>query len=194
MRRVILLLFLVLAGLACATRVTPTPAPSPAATEATASEAGGKEVVNRFLLGGWVMPKGDDARADPFAETLKAFVITTEKELRDFLDGINLVRARGNRESLNGVASNEEMVLAAYYLWRPVKGDPLSIERVTLKETDVEVGLELLQDPQGRESPYLMAPLSIVAVGKEDLPRGVPLRFVFLVNGEVTATQTVTLK
>lgn len=140
------------------------------------------------------MPKGDDARADPFAETLKAFVITTEKELRDFLDGINLVRARGNRESLNGVASNEEMVLAAYYLWRPVKGDPLSIERVTLKETDVEVGLELLQDPQGRESPYLMAPLSIVAVGKEDLPRGVPLRFVFLVNGEVTATQTVTLK
>ena len=138
------------------------------------------------------MPRGDEA--EPFAETLKAFVITTDEELTEFLDGLDLIRVRGNPESLNRTDLSQVVVLASYYLWRPLKGDPLSIERIALKGTEIEISLELLEDPQGRERPYLMAPLHIVAVEREDLPRSVPLQFAFLVNGEVATTRTVTLE
>ncbi len=157
-----------------------------------ARESGGQEIVSRFLLGGWVFPQGEEV--GPFAETLRTFIITTEEELRDFLGGIDLLRIRGNTEALNGADLDKVVVLASYHLWRPLKGDPLSITGVALKGSDVEVSLELLEEPQGRrERPYLLAPLYTASVDREDLPRGVPLRFRFLLNGEPAASHTVTL-
>ena len=140
------------------------------------------------------MPGGKDAEAQPRAETLRGFVITTEEELRDFLDGVDLLRIRGNLESLDRVNLAEQVILAAYYLWRPLKGDPLSVQGIALKGDDVEINMELLEDPQGRESPYLLAPLYIVALDKDELLRGVPLSFSFLVSGEVADKQIIILE
>ena len=139
-----------------------------------------------------MVPKGEEA--GPFAERLEAIVITTEEELRDFLDGVGFTRLRGNLETLDRADLAEVVVVATYYLWRPLKGDPLFIEKVELKGTEIEISLELLEEPQGRESPFLMAPLYVAALDRENLPTGVPLRFVFLVNGEEADTLTVTLR
>ena len=187
--RRIIILSVVLVALACnsARNVTPEPSPTPVTTPAS-----GEEVVYRFLLAGWAFPEGEEA--GPFAETLRAFVVTTEEELRDIMDRVNLVRIRGNLESLFGADLGRVVVLATYHLWRPLKGDPLSITGVALKGSEVEVSLELLEDPLGRESPYLVAPLYIASIDREDLPRGVPLSFVFLLNGEFATARTVTLE
>ena len=157
------------------------------------SAASEREIAPRFLVGGWVAPKREEIQEEPFAETLRAFVITTQDELTDFLDGIDLLRVRGNVENLNRVDFGREVVLAAYYLWRPLKGDPLSIVGASLVGTEVEIRLELLEDPQGRERPFLIAPLGVVAIDieQEGLPRGIPLRFVFLVNSEVAVVKEV---
>ena len=153
-----------------------------------------KEVVARFLLGGWVVPRNEPADAEPFVETLKASVFTTEPELRLWLDGLDVIRVRGNFEALDGADLDEVVVLGAYYLWRPLRGDPLFITRTSVNGAEVLVSLELEGDPQGREFPYLMAPLYIASLEREDLPRGVPLTFVFSINGEVAATQKINLQ
>ena len=140
-----------------------------------------------------MLPLGDEPEAEPFAETLKAFVITSEQELRDFLSGLDLIRMRGNAETLNRTDFSEEIVFAAYYFWRPLKGDPLYLQTIALRGTEVTVYLELEEDPQGRESPYLLAPMSISALDKSDLPAGTPLDIVWRVNGEEAANLMVTL-
>ena len=184
----LILLSVVLVALACNSGrgVRPGQSPPP-----PAGETGATEIISRFLLGGWVFPKGEEV--GPFAETLRAFVITTEEDLRDFLSGINLLRIRGNPESLYSADLDKVVVLASYHLWRPLKGDPFSITGVALKGSEVEVRLELLEEPLGRERPYLLAPLYTASVDRDDLPRGVPLRFMFLLNGELAASRTVTL-
>ena len=151
------------------------------------------ELVSRFLLGGWVLPMDDEPEADPFAETLKAFVITSEQELRNFLSGLDLIRIRGNMETLNRTDFSEEIVLAAYYFWRPLKGDPLYVQTVALRGTEVTIHLDLEEGPQGHESPYLLAPMSITAIDKSDLPQGTPLQVVWRVNGKEAANMMVTL-
>ena len=158
----------------------------------TSAGAGGTEIAPRFLLGGWALPESEGA--GPFAESLKGFVITTNEQLRVFLDDLNIVRVRGRPESLDQADLDKVVILAAYYLWRPLKGDPLSITGIEVKGQEVEIGLELLEDAQGRESPYLMAPLFISSLAKEGLPRGVPIQFRFLVNGKLAATRNVTLE
>lgn len=175
-----LLLCLVLLSVACNT--------APASSRGT----GGEELVPRFLLGGWVFPEGEEV--GPFAETLRTFVLTSEQGVRDLLDGLDLVRTRGNMEALTGADVSKVAVLAAYYLWRPLKGDPLSLKAMTLKGTEVEVDLELLEDPQGRESPFLMAPLYVAALDRAKLPLGIPITFAFQVNGEAAGSLTVTLE
>ena len=141
-----------------------------------------------------MVPKGQSIGVEFFAESLEAQVITTDEELREFLEGLNFVRMRGSMELLERADLTEEVVLGLYYLWRPLKGDPLSIERIALRGAEVEIRLELLADPLGRERPYLMAPMNIVAIKREDLPRGESVNFVFLVNGEAARTRTVTLE
>lgn len=153
-----------------------------------------EDITARFILGGWAIPNGEDVVADPFTETLNAFVVTTRGELRVFLENMDLSRIRGSLESLDDVDFEEQLVLAIYYLWRPLKGDPLSLDNITLGGSEVRVNVSLLEDPQGRERPFLMAPFVIAAINKESLPGGTQLEFKFLVNGAESTTRIVTLE
>ena len=161
------------------------------------SESGGPSsdgLVVRYLVGGWVVPNPPDGRSKPSSETLKTAVITSQEELTAFLGRFELVFYRGNVQSLDKVDFAEDVVVAAYYLWRPLKGDPLSVRGVSVKDAVVEVDVELEADPQGRERPYLMAPLQIVALDREDLGPAGAKDFLFRVNGEVSGTETALLR
>ena len=179
-----------LAALACnqASDVTPGPTSS-----TLLAESEGEEVLTRFLLGGWVLPRHEEAKDSPFAETLRTFVITSEEELRSFLEGVDMRRLRGSPDTLNRADFDELLVLATYYLWRPVKGYPMSIESVTLRGTEVRIAVDLVEDPPGKEFPYLWAPMYIVGIEKADLPADVPLTLVFQVNDKVAATRSLVL-
>ena len=111
--------------------------------------------------------------------------------MRGFLEGLDFIRLRGNLEAIDRTDFSEAVVLAVYYLWRPLKGDPLSLERATVDGAEVKISLELEQDPQGRERPFLMAPLYITALERQDLPDNASLEFVFLINGEESAKRTL---
>ena len=178
--------FVILAGLAIALLVV--------SAMACSSRDEPAEVASRFLLGGWVAPEGEDAEVtETFSETLRSFVVTSEQELTELLSSFDLVRVRGSLQILNQSNFDEVVVVAAYYMWRPLKGDPLSIGRVVVKGTDVRIDLELEEKPQGREAPFLMAPLQIAALAREDLPRGGAVRFQFSVNGRPGGSQSVRL-
>ena len=153
-----------------------------------------EDVATRFLLGGWVIPKSEEGEVDAFAERLEAFVITSEDEMRSFLDGLYLFRVRGNLQSLHRSDFSKVVVVGAYYLWRPLKGDPLSIRTMALNGDEANIDLELEEEPLGREYPYLLAPMNVAAVQKQDLPQGVPVKFVFRVNGEAAVTIVNTLE
>ena len=187
-----LFVVLLVAALAAAACGRPTESTREAHRSLGNIDSGDGQLVSRFLIGGWVIPKNEEA--GPFAEILKASVITSEKELRDLLESLDLVRIRGNTEVLSRADFSKEVILAALYLWRPLKGDPFSITNITVKGSDVIVNVELESDPQGHESPFLLAPINIVSVDRADLPKGVPAKFNFLVNGELASSHTVTLE
>ena len=151
-------------------------------------------LVVRYLVGGWVVPRGPDGRSEPSSETLKTAIITSQEALTAFLGRFELIFYRGNPQSLDNVDFAEDVVVAAYYLWRPLKGDPLSIRGVSVKDAMVEVDVELEADPQGRERPFLMAPLQIVALDREDLGPAGAVEFLFRVNGDVSGTETALLR
>ncbi len=138
-----------------------------------------------------MLPENEEA--DPFVDTLRAFILTSEDEIRELLEGVDFLRLRGSLDSLHKADLDQVIVVAVYHMWRPLKGDPLSIANVFLNDTEVEVNLELEADPQGREFPYLVAPLYIAAIQKKDLPKEGPLNFLFKVNGEEAVTRTLTL-
>ena len=148
--------------------------------------AGSGEVTNRFLVGGWVAPKGEDSEAGPTTETLVPFVMATDEDRREFLESVFLLRVRGSLKTFNEADLADVVLLAAYYLWRPLRGDPLSIRNVIVKGGRVEVNIELIEDPQGHEFPYLVAPLAVVAVNREDLPDSGEVTVSFLLNGQTT--------
>ncbi|MEO2140977.1 MAG: hypothetical protein ABGX63_02220, partial [bacterium] len=58
----------------------------------------------------------------------------------------------------------------------------------------VVVQLELEEDAQGRELPYLYAPMTMVTVDRSDLPINGPVDFQFRLDGETLATVTDTLR
>ncbi len=154
--------------------------------------SGAEGLQSRFLVGGWVIPHGESA--GPFTKELKAFVISNEEQLDKFLESFRLFRTRGNFESLSNADYGQVVVLAAYYVWLPLKGFPLSLLGVTLGGgTEVRVNMDLEEVP-GREAPYLAAPLHIVSVDRTMLTQGVPIDFVFLLNGEEATTVTATLE
>ena len=187
----LILLPLAIALAACASGDSSTPGSSPTGEEVNDS---GQEVVARFLLGGWVLPYDTEAADDPFAETLKTFVITSEEELREFLSGLDLVRLRGSADTLSRTDFEELVVVAVYYLWRPLKGNPLSMKAVRLKDTDLTIVLDMEDEPLGKEYPYLLAPMYIIGLERDRLPSGVPLTLRFELNGSKVASSIVVLE
>ncbi len=161
----------------------------PAVTEVSVPQ-----IVPRFLLSGWINPIGEDADLGPFAETLRAFVITSQEELDEFLGSIDLLRTVGNLASLSRTDLEQDIMLGIYYLWRPLKGDPLSILGVSSGGDEVVVDVELVEDPLGDERPFLLGPVHISAVDRKELPTGTPVEFVFSVNGKEAARLTRALE
>ena len=155
------------------------------------SASPGGTPVFRYVNSGWVSPL-DWEEAGPFAAELRAFVIGSQEELDDFEDGFISKRIYGNATTLDRIEFESAALLAAYYIWRPVRGDPLSVAGLQVEKGRAVVKIELDEDPQGREYPYLFAPMVMVAVERSLFPEGEPVEFVFELNGEAAVTQTAT--
>ena len=159
-----------------------------------APEAGtGEAPLWRYVNSGWVYPDvADDLQV--FSEELKVFVITSQEELDAFQQGFTTKRTLGTTTSLGRIDLPNSILLAAYYLWRPFQGDPLSVEGFSVEGNRAEVFLELDDSPQGKEYPYLLAPMIMVAVDHAQFPAGESMDFVFHLNGEPHTTVAATVE
>ena len=145
----------------------------------------------RYVNSGWIAPH-DAQDAGAFSEDLRAFVILSQEELDAFEDGYQGKVTRGNATTLGRIDFDRAALLAAYYLWRPVRGDPLTVAEVRPKGNSAVVELELSYEPQGREYPYMYAPMVMVAVERSLFPEDETVEFLFKLNGEPTQTLTAT--
>ena len=84
------------------------------------------------------------------------------------------------------------VLLAAYYVWRPVKGDPLSVTDVVIAGDRATVLLDLDKDAQGRALAYLYAPMVMVAVERSLFPKAEMVAFTFQLEGHPDITHTAT--
>ena len=141
----------------------------------------------RYVNSGWVSPV-DYFEASPYLDELHAFVITTQEELDAFNRSAISKSVLGNTASLGRIDFLESVLLAAYYIWRPVQGDPLSVVDLNVNGSSAVVDLELADDAQGRLYPYLFAPMTMVSVNRSLFPPGEPVEFVFQLNGEPNGT------
>ena len=145
----------------------------------------------RYVNSGWIAPV--DASAEgAFRDELRAFVIVSQDELDDFEEGYVSKVSRGNTTTLNRIDFEKAALVAAYYIWRPVRGNPLTVADIQANGRNAVVELELSYDPQGREYPYMYAPMVMVAVERSLFPEDEPVEFVFNLNGEPTITLTAT--
>ena len=191
--RISLTLMTAILLMACGGGATTTASPTstPVAVE---SEASAPEVpLWRYVNSGWVSPY-DRAELGVFSQQLRAFVITSQAELDEFQRGFSLRRTLGTTTSLGRVDFPNSILLAAYYLWRPYQGDPLSVIGFSLQGNRAEVLLDLEESPQGKEYPYLFAPMTMVAVDRSHFPTGDAIEFVFHLNGEPQATIVATVE
>ena len=172
-----------------ASTASPTGAPIAAESEPAAPEA----PLWRYVNSGWVSPRGE-TELDVFRPQLRAFVISSQAELDEFHRGFVMKRVWGTTTSLGRVDFTNSVVLAAYYMWRPFQGDPLSVVGFSLEGRQAEVLLDLEESPQGREYPYLLAPMTMVAVDRPEIPAGETVEFVFYLNGEPQITVVATVE
>ena len=140
---------------------------------------------------GWIAPV-DSEELGPLARELRTFIIVDQGELDDFERGFVSKVSRGNQTSLGRIDFDTSVLLAAYYAWLPVRGDPLSFSQVSIDDNEVLVRLVLEEDPQGREYPYLYAPMTMVAMERSLFPPGEPVEFVFELAGHEPIEWTAT--
>ena len=159
----------------------------------TSENAGVGGPLWRYVNSAWVTPH-DAEQTDAFAQELRAFVITSQEELDQYNGGFNARLTQGTTTSLGRIDFLESVLVAAYYIWRPVQGNPLSVVGFSLDEGQATVDLELEDLPQGRARPYLMAPMTMVAMDRSIFPSGQPIMFTFQVNGEPAALVVATIE
>jgi hypothetical protein len=180
---------------ACGGAATATLAPT--STPLTPTSTPEQEATNtapawRYVNSGWLSPYGVDQTA-AFTNELRAFVITNQERLDDFQQNVDMKRSLGTSTSLGRADFSNAIVLAVYYLWRPLQGDPLSVVGYSLEGNRADIFLELEESPQGKKYPYLFAPMAMVAVDRSDFPVGEPVDFVFHLNGEPLAKIVATV-
>ena len=146
----------------------------------------------RYVNSGWVTPH-DAEQASPFAQELRAFVITSQEELDRYNGEFTSRLTRGTTTSLGRIDFVESVLVAAYYVWRPFQGIPLSVVGFSLDGHRASVELDLEESPQGRARPYLLAPMTMVAVDRSIFPSGQPIEFDFQVNGKPAAKVVATI-
>ena len=71
---------------------------------------------------------------------------------------------------------------------------PLSIVGFSLDGDRADVLLELEVSPQGKQYPYLLAPMTMVSVDRSHFATGAPISFVFRLDNETEATVVATVK
>ena len=171
----------------------PAEAPSPSVEAPATPEVKDTVLPNwRFVNSGWVEPV-DGGSTAAFAQELRAFVITNQQEFDAFNAGFTPRLSRGTSVSLARIEFEESVLLAAYYLWRPVQGDPLSVVGFSVNGNRATVELELDDQPQGRLRPYLMAPMRMVAIARDKFLAGETTEFVFKLDGETVSTVTAAI-
>ena len=152
----------------------------------------------KYVNSGWVSPVPED-QVGPLKEDFRAFVITSQEELDEFQARSRIRISRGTTTSLGKIDFPNSILVAGYLMWRPVQGDPLSVVGFNFEAGKggaaglAEVRLELEDSPQGRERPYLLAPMTMVALSRTIFPHGEPVDFVFQLNGEAVATVTAAI-
>jgi len=147
----------------------------------------------RYVNSGWVAPL-DEQSAGAFSKELRVAVITSDLEMLLFNQEVVGKRTYGRGDTLGRPEFPGSVVLVAYLLWLPVQGDPLSVIGMEIEGNLVVVQLELEEDAQGRELPYLYAPMTMVTVDRSDLPINGPVDFQFRLDGETLETVTDTLR
>ena len=194
--------------MACGGSESPSSTPSSAAqiaaatSEPAATSVPEKETVStvpqwRYVNSGWVSP-ALEYQVGPLDEEFRAFVITSQPELDAFQESSRIRVSRGTTTSLSKVDFPNSILVAAYLMWRPVQGDPLSVVGFAFEpgqdgaQGRAEVQLELEDSPQGRLRPYLLAPMAMVALDRSIFPIGEPIDFVFYLDGERMTTVTAT--
>ena len=141
----------------------------------------------RYVNSGWVSPL-DQQSTNAFSKKLRAEVITSASELEEFNRTVISKRTRGTGVTLNRAYFPGSVVLVAYLMWLPVQGDPLSVVGIEIDGRNVVVDLELDEDPQGREYPYLFAPMTMVALDRSEFPGDGLVSFDFRLDDELQLT------
>ena len=145
----------------------------------------------RYVNSGWISPD-DWQEQGAFSEELRAFVIVSQEDLDSFEDGFISKVSRGNATTLGRIDFDTSVLLAAYYVWRPVKGDPLSVTDVVIQGDRATALLALDDNAQGREYAYLYAPMVIVAVDRSLFPEDEEVAFTFELDGHPSITLNAT--
>ena len=143
----------------------------------------------RYVNSGWISPL-DWEEAGPFATEFRAYVLTSQEDLDDFESEFISKRSYGNQTSLGRIDFDTSVLLAAYYVWRPARGDPLSVADLTVYGNRADVYVELDLQPQGREYPYLFAPMIMVASERALFPEGDAVEFSFHLDGHPSVKLT----
>ena len=141
----------------------------------------------RYVNSGWVSPL-DQQSTSAFSRELRADVITSASELEEFNRTVISKRTRGTGVTLNRAYFPGSVVLVAYLMWLPVQGDPLSVVDIEIDGRNVVVDLELDEESQGREYPYLFAPMTMVALDRSEFPLDGPVSFDFRLDDELQLT------
>ena len=145
----------------------------------------------RYVNSGWISPN-DWQDLGAFSKELRAFVIVNQDELDLFEDGYISKVSRGNATTLGRIDFDNSVLLAAYYAWRPVKGDPLAVTDVVIQGDRATTLLALDDNAQGREYAYLYAPMVMVAVERSLFPLGEAVAFTFELTGHPSITLNAT--
>ena len=179
-------LFVACGGGTTAPSVEPEETVNPGLSQEATEDAGGFPLW-RYVNSGWVSPLNEQ-KAGAFSRELRAAVITSAQEMDEFNRTVVSKRTRGTGTTLGRAEFPGSVVLAVYLLWLPVQGDPLSVVGLVVDGNRAVVDLELDEDAQGREYPYLFAPMTMVTVDRSEFPDQGPVEFEFRLDGQVMLT------
>ena len=126
-----------------------------------------KLIENRSLLKGWILP--ENITENVFEEKLETHLIYDQQEAETLLSSMKFYRAQGKLEEISSINYDDNIVLIAYYLWRPLKGNPLLVERFEINNNIVKAYITLDNNNIGKEYPLLLAPIHIVTISKSNI-------------------------
>ena len=185
--RALTFFFAMLLTAACGAETFPPVGDHSKASQSDSSRELGELPSWRYVNSGWVSPL-DQQSTNAFSRELRADVITSASELEEFNRAVISKRTRGTGVTLNRADFPASVLLVAYVMWLPVQGDPLSVVDIEIDGRKVVVDLELDAESQGREYPYLFAPMTMVALDRSKFPADGSVSFDFRLDNEFQLT------